>query len=82
MPAANLTAMDIKFLFTLEELGNIMMLSNEPKLNQILRILDDPNFTIIQNSDQLFVEGVNHLEYLGVLTPDRTARVLSGQRPL
>lgn len=82
MPAVNLTALEIKFLFTLEELGRIMLLSNEPKLNQLLRILDDPNFTIIQNSDSLFVEGVNHLRAIGILTPEREARVLTGQRPL
>jgi hypothetical protein len=78
----DLSAMDIKLLFTHAELEVMNKMRNDSGLNAIFRIIDDQRFTTINILDSLFIDSINHLYYLQILNSDRKTRVLQGLRPL
>lgn len=80
MAELSLTGIQIKMLFTTSELFEIEV-KKDPGITQLIRLLNDPNLPPINVSDKLFVDMISHLNYLKILTPERTAVVLSGVRP-
>lgn len=76
-----LTTSQIRLLFTLSEL-TLLAVARDPALIQVVKLLNDPGIGPLDITDKLFIDSISQLNYLKILTAERTTRVLQGLRPL